>query len=139
MQSVLRLVVAIALAPLCAVPARGNECAAAKQHLVIARRALEVHDYARAVAEYQASYEEDGDPLTLVLLARTEAERGQLAAALDLYRSYLAAVPTGQRTLYVEREVTRLSTLVLDRSIQIFDDDGAGIPAVPVLDLDTTE
>lgn len=134
MQSVFRLVVIIALASLCAVPAAANECAGVRQHLVIARRALEVHDYARAVAEYQASYEEDGDPLTLVLLARTEAERGQLAAALDLYRSYLADVPTGQRTLYVEREVTRLSALVLDRSIQIFDDDGAALPVVPILD-----
>ena len=115
--------------------AAANECAEARQHLLVARRALEVRDYARAIVEYQTSYEEDGRPVTLLLLARTYAQTGELAGALELYREYLDQVPADERTRYVEGEIARLSKLLLDRSIEIFDDsDLRGLPAVPIVD-----
>ena len=132
----LGLLVLCVLAPLGAGGrAAADECASARQHLVVARRALQVHDYARAIAEYQTSYEQDGHPLTLLLLARTYAQTGEVASALDLYRDYLDAVPADERTRWVESEIARLSTLALDRRIAIFDDsDSAAFPAVPIVD-----
>ena len=116
--------------------AAANECAEARQHLVIARRALQVHDYGRAIAEYQASYERDGDPVTLIFLARTHEQLGHLATALDLYRSYLdeTAAAGGHRIFAVEGEIARLSTLLLEQRIQIFDDGDAAVPKVPLID-----
>jgi len=116
--------------------AGANECAEARQHLVVARRALQVHDYGRAIAEYQASYERDGDPVTLIFLARTHEQLGHLATALDLYRSYLdeTAAPDRHRIFAVEGEIARLSTLLLEQRIQIFDDGDAAVPKVPLID-----
>ena len=115
--------------------AAARECADARQHLVIARRALQVHDYPRAIAEYEASYEADGEPVTLTLLARTYAQTGQLSMAIDLYRAYLDEVPHGERTFYVEGEIARLASLELDRHIQIFDDsDAEAFRTLPILD-----
>ena len=115
--------------------AAARECADARQHLVIARRALQVHDYPRAIAEYEASYEADGEPVTLILLARTYAQTGQLSMAIDLYRAYLDEVPHGERTFYVEGEIARLASLELDRHIQIFDDsDAEAFRTLPILD-----
>ncbi|HEX9103661.1 MAG TPA: hypothetical protein VF997_15730 [Polyangia bacterium] len=115
--------------------AAANECVEARQHLVIARRALQVHDYRRAIAEYEASYLQDGDPLTLIFLARTYALAGQPATAIDLYRGYLEAVPPDRRTFSVEGEIARLGTLVLGPRIEIFDDADAGaFEALPVVD-----
>lgn len=113
-----------------------HECAEARQHLVVARRALQVHDYGRAIAEYQASYERDGDPVTLIFLARTHEQLGHLATAIDLYRSYLdETAADGHRIFAVEGEIARLSTLLLEQRIEIFDDDGdAAIPKVPLID-----
>ena len=72
---------------------------------------MQVHDYARAIGEYQRSYEEDGNPVTLLLLARTYEQLGQAATASDLYRSYL------------------------EQRIEIFDDrDAAAFPKLPVVD-----
>ncbi len=113
------------------------ECAEARQHLLIARRAVQVHDYARAIAEYRRGYEDDGQPLTLVLLARTYAQAGDLSLALDVYRAYLDEAPDGPRASYVAGEIARLSSLALDRQIEIFDDgDVARLPALPVVDDD---
>lgn len=125
----------------CAVVALGSErsagadeCAQARQHLVIARRALQVHDYGRAIAEYQASYEQDGDPVTLIFLARTQSQIGHLSTAIDLYRTYLDETTDGHRTFHVEAEIDRLSTLLLEHRIEIFDDSDAGSPKVPLFD-----
>lgn len=114
--------------------AGANECAEARQHLVIARRALQVHDYGRAIAEYQASYEQDGDPLTLIFLARTQSQVGHLSTAIDLYRTYLDETTDGHRKFYVEAEIDRLSTLLLEPRIEIFDDSEAGLPKIPLFD-----
>jgi tetratricopeptide (TPR) repeat protein len=115
--------------------ARANECAEARQHLVIARRALQVHDYARAITEYQTSYEQDGNPSTLLFLARTEADIGEFSTAIDLYRSYLDQAPAEHRAFDVEGEIRRLSTIILERNIEIFDDrDRSAVPKVPVVD-----
>lgn len=115
--------------------AAARECADAKQHLVIARRALQVHDYPRAIAEYEASYEADGEPVTLIFLARTYAQTGQLTMAIDLYRAYLDEVPQGQRTDDVESEIARLASLELNRRIAIFDDsDDAAFRTLPIVD-----
>jgi len=115
--------------------AQANECAEARQHLVIARRALQVHDYARAITEYQTSYEQDGNPSTLLFLARTEADIGQFSTAIDLYRSYLEQAPVAHRAFDVDGEIRRLSTLLLERNIEIFDDrDRGALPKVPVVD-----
>ncbi|MGZ3428464.1 MAG: hypothetical protein ACXVCV_17550, partial [Polyangia bacterium] len=93
--------------------AGADECAEAGQHLRIARRAIQVGDHARAIAELKASYEADGRPVTLIFLARTYAETGQLSMAIDLYRGYLEQVPASQRTFSVEGEIARLSKLLL--------------------------
>ena len=114
--------------------AGANECVEARQHLVIARRALQVHDYGRAIAEYQASYEQDGDPLTLIFLARTQSQIGHLSTAIDLYRTYLEETTEGHRTFHVEAEIDRLSTLLLEHRIEIFDDSDAALPKVPLFD-----
>ena len=112
MTSKLGIVLTAAFVSLVAARGAGaDECASARQHLVIARRALQVHDYQRAVAEYQRSYEEDGDSTTLILLARAYEQLGQTATASDLYRSYL------------------------EQRIEIFDDrDAAAFRTLPLVD-----
>ncbi len=131
-----RLGILVACAIACGSGTAGaRECADAKQPLVVARRALQVHDYPRAIAEYEASYEADGEPVTLIFLARTYVQTGQLSMAIDLYRAYLDEVPDGKRTFDVAGEIERLASLELDRRIQIFDDsDEAAFRALPVVD-----
>jgi hypothetical protein len=44
-------------------------------------------------------------------------------------------VPAGRRTFYVEAEVARLSTLLLEQRIPVFDEsDERAYPAIPVIE-----
>ncbi len=99
-----------------------DDCADAGEHLRIARRALTVRDFPTAIAHFKASYELDGQPLTLIFLARAYAADGDLFSAIELYRSYLEVEPTSQRTFDVEGEIARLSKRLLSARIAIFDD-----------------
>jgi regulator of sirC expression with transglutaminase-like and TPR domain len=112
--------------------ASANECASARQHLVVARRAAAVHDFQRAIREYQQSYELDGEPVTLVMLAQIYARAGDLPTAIDTYRAYLEEVPAGARAYAVEQEIARLSTAVLADEIPIFDDGGEQRIPIPI-------
>jgi hypothetical protein len=126
--------VACAAIALCAAPALGHECARAGQHLVIARRAMAVHDFSRAIREYQASYELDGEPLTLIFLAQAYSRIGDLPSAIEMYRAYLGEVPAGARAYAVEQEVAHLSTVVLAGVIPIFDDGDDLERRIPIVD-----
>ncbi|HEY2743233.1 MAG TPA: hypothetical protein VGL86_01365 [Polyangia bacterium] len=99
-----------------------DDCADAGEHLRIARRAVTVHDYATAIAHFKASYELDGQPLTLIFLARAYVADGDLFSAIELYRSYLEVEPSSRRTFDVEAEIARLSQRLLTTRIAIFDD-----------------
>ena len=108
--------------------ASADECECGKAgrvHLVIARRAITVGDYQRAIAEYQASYEADGQPLTLIFLARAYTRFGELRSAIETYREYLEEVPFDRRTYDVESEIARLSEIIFRQRIASFDDDTA--------------
>ncbi|HXU70187.1 MAG TPA: hypothetical protein VN947_12710 [Polyangia bacterium] len=98
-------------------------CADAAAHLRIARRAITVNDYATAIANFKTSYELDGEPLTLVFLARAYVHENDLFSAIELYKSYLDQVPSGLRASYVEGEIDRLTDRLLAQRIAIFDDD----------------
>ena len=87
----------------------------------MAARSLEVGDVARAIDAYRRSYELDGRPITLVLLARTYDRAGEPLAALELYRLYLTKLRSGQRAFAVEDEIARLSKLIEGR-IPVFPD-----------------
>ena len=119
-----------------AVDARVTELKAAGKPVTYnGSEAIQVGDYARAIAEFRTSYEEDGQSLTLIFLARVYAETGQLSMAIDLYRGYLEQVPIGKRTFSVEGEITRLSKLLLNQRIRIFDEsDVAAFPELPTVD-----
>ena len=124
-----RLALSALMLLLLAAPARArstglhdDDCADAGEHLRIARRALTVHDYATAIAHFKASYELDGEPLTLLFLARAFTADGDLFSAIELYRSYLEEEPAGRRTVDVEAEIARLSQKLLSTRIAIFDE-----------------
>jgi len=51
-----------------------------------------------------------------------------------LYRRYLEQTADGHRTFYVEGELNRLSTLLIEHRIEIFDDSDSGFPNVPLVD-----
>jgi hypothetical protein len=129
-------VVALAAATLL-LPARvAHADDSAAQHLVVARRALTVHDYPTAITHFQQSYERDGSPLTLIFLARAYEGEGDLLSALELYRSYLEQVPIGRRAYDVESDITRLSERLLAQRIAIFDDDATADSDIAIFDDD---
>lgn len=80
-------------------------------------------DDATAIAHFKTSYELDGDPLTLIFLARAYAHENDLFSAIELYRSYLDQDPSGRRAGDVEAEIDRLTDRLLAQRIAIFDDD----------------
>ena len=98
-----------------------DDCADAADHLRIARRAVTVDDYATAIVHFKSAYELDGNPLTLIFLARAYTHQGDLFSAIELYRSYLEESPIGRRAFDVESEIKRLSQQLLAQRIAIFE------------------
>ena len=98
-----------------------DDCSDAADHLRIARRAVTVDDYATAIVHFKSAYELDGNPLTLIFLARAYTHQGDLFSAIELYRNYLEEVPVGRRAFDAESEIRRLSSQLLSQRITVFE------------------
>jgi hypothetical protein len=59
---------------------------------------------------------------------------GQWSSAMDMYRAYLERVPVAARAYAVETELNRLSTIVLQGAIPVFDDSDELTRRIPVFD-----
>jgi tetratricopeptide (TPR) repeat protein len=95
MERAMRSLIALVLLCATAAAAEPDVEAQARAHFRAATTAHERGDYARAIDEYQAAYALLPLPELLFNLGQVTRLHGDIAAAADYYRRYLAQQPTG--------------------------------------------
>jgi tetratricopeptide (TPR) repeat protein len=73
----------------------GEDTDLAKQHFVLAEKLYQRGDYEGALQNLEKSYRHSGKPELLYNIARCEEQLGQLEKAVEHYRAFLKARPSG--------------------------------------------
>jgi tetratricopeptide (TPR) repeat protein len=114
----LRLWTTVVLALLAlAAPARAQESderarSTARAHFTRGNSFFDLGRYDEAIAEYEAAYQAKNDPALLYNIAQAHRLAGHAAAALRLYKAYLARRPDAPNRREVEAKIATLERLI---------------------------
>lgn len=107
-------VAAVLVALMAMSPVRADEAddvAAARLHYKLGTRAFDLGHYDEAVKEYEAAYEAKDDPALLFNIGQAYRLKGDFAAALRAYKSYLHRVPDAENAEEVRSRIAELQKL----------------------------
>jgi tetratricopeptide (TPR) repeat protein len=107
----------VALVALVALPAGADETddkarSTARAHFIRGNSFFDLSRYDEAIAEYEAAYQAKNDPALLYNIAQAHRLAGHPAAALRLYKAYLARRPDAPNRREVEAKIDSLERLV---------------------------
>lgn len=105
MRSALLILVCLTAAPSASL---ADDRAKAAEHFALAEKADKRGDYRAAIAEYEAAYAASPHPAILYNIARDYEQLGELRAAADYFRRYLAESPDAEDRAEVERRIADL-------------------------------